>query len=240
MRTEYISEIMKRQVLIIWVLLILSFGRMGTTSELIQSQTNSSIYPPTPEAVVEAFVNAALTDSAITDDRMRICSEMLHVQYKYLPTFDDAKVLSETHITDPGEPWGPLLDRFHIAQGFQIKEIAKSQDRATVTVVYKRLGWISVYPLAFEKCRALNGKNKNGQCRFLHITNDLQEAKYELARLAGFWKIINSYEPYISKDSAIKLLRCLIRIEPDVVKTYPSDKQKIEILQDLHSLNGSE
>ncbi len=249
------------------VLLVLallpSVGMVGAAADVNQREQQSSPYPSAPEGVVEAFAEAALGDVSITNEKMRLCDEILRVQYKYLPNREDEEANRKAHVIDLAEPWGPLLDRYHIPRGFEITEVKKRKNRATVKVLYRRLGWIWVYPLYVEACRSGSTKDKHGPntpgsldvaikipiklkgsvrenegCRFLHVTNDSQVVSYDLAKPGRFWRIISGYEPHISVSSAIKLLECTVRKVPGVVRSYPSRYQEIEITKDISLLEN--
>jgi ankyrin repeat protein len=219
-------------------------------------------YPVSPAGVVEAFVKSALRDLPVTVEEMRSCADIFAVQSKYLPKQEDIRYNRKTLVMAPSERWGPSWSRLHIAKDFEIKEVQEDANRATVKVLYKRLGWVWNIPIEITECRSSaaakdrqearprglleavikhDGKQKGwvwdkDGCRFLHITNDTQEVTYSLAKPGKFWRIIHSYEPSISVSSAIKFLECLMRTQPGVSSTYPSDEQAIQIKQDIRML----
>lgn len=264
MKIARISRITKKWLAVLLVLALLPcVGMVGAAADVNQREEDSSSYPSTPEGVVEAFVKAALGDVSITNEKMRLCDEILRVQYKYLPNREDEEANHKAHVIDLGEPWGPLLDKYHGTLGFEINDVKKNKNRATVKVLYRRLGWIWIYPLNNKECRSLSTKDEhepklpgsldvtieipnkqkgsvrdNGGCRFLHITHDSQEVSYDLAKPGKFWRIISSYEPHISVSSAIKLLECTVRKVPGVVRSYPSKEQELEIRKDISLLEN--
>jgi ankyrin repeat protein len=225
----------------------------GTASHVTPVRARA-MYPDTPEGVVKAFINEALEDGPITVEEMRSCNEILLVQNKYFLKDREITPGSENEDLDQEPPELPF--RFDIAQGFEIKEVNTSDKRATVKVIYRRLGWIWDYPLGrSEECHSaesikdkrttnlsgplgattkIAGNETSGvvdkdECRFLNVSNDTQEETYNLAKPGKFWRIIRSDEHYISVGSAIKRLECKTR-------KLASKEQKLEIKQDIKIL----
>ncbi len=249
---------------VVAVLLLLFVSLQGQITQLYAAdaqptQKEVAAYPATPEGVVEAFVRAGLRDVLISVEEMRLCDEILQGQSKYFPDKEDEKINRKTRVMDASEPWGHSLDKFHIAAGYEIKEVRKGKNKASVKVLYKRLGWIWHMPMHIKECRSRTAKDKHEKetlletaiklnykkkgwvwdkegCQFLHITNDTLEVTYDLAKPGMVWRIIYSYEPNISVNSAIKVLKCLIIEKPKVVRTYPSEKQEIEIKEAIETL----
>lgn len=221
------------------------------------AERDSDTYPDSPEGVVKAFINEALEDGPVTVEEMGLCYEILLVQNRYF--INERDLLSDT--SDDLQPSTRYnLSTYNITDGFEISEVKQDGNRATVKVAYRRLGWISVEPIHITECRSKrppDGKQEmkpsglleamiktadeqkvwgKERCRFLHITNDTPEVTYNLARPGKTWRIIDSYDPYISVSSAIKLLQCTMRHRPNVSTTYPSKAQVIEITQDIGML----
>lgn len=252
------------------VLLLLFLSLQGQLNQLHAAeaeskQKTSTAYPTTPEGVVRAFVEANLGDVPISVEEMRSCTQVFHVHNnQYFPDDDDLKANLKTRVIDVNKPWGEAWIEIHIATGYEIKEVKKSKNKATVKVLYKRLGWLWEWPVRMKKCRSSQSaedKQKTDTthsliesaakivykqkglmqdekgCKFLHITNDTREEIYELAKPGRFWRVTNSYEPHISISSAIKLLKCLIqKPDPRVKKDYASEDQKIEVQKDIETL----
>jgi hypothetical protein len=225
-------------------------------------EEKQSSYPGTPEKVVTAFIEAGLK-STITVSEMGLCNEIIKGQRKYFPDEKDVKVFSKTHLIDLSEPWGPFGGKYHVVTGFKIKEIKKRKSKATIKVMYKRLGWIWDAPMFIKKCFTVSIKESESidasnpvphneqekidndkkiwiwdknECRFLFITNDTHEVTYHLAKPGQLWRITDGYEPHVSIDSAIKALKCMITERPLVSTLYPSANQQIEIKKDIEIL----
>ncbi|MDP2861329.1 MAG: hypothetical protein Q8N95_00890 [Desulfobacterales bacterium] len=190
-------------------------------------QKSSEAYPDTPERVVIAFIETGFSSEA---------NEELN---KYFPNNDDIKSIRKTRIIDLSKEWGYASDRTHIATGYEIKEVKKDNNKASVIITYKRLGWKWQRPIDIKECRESRfTKDKEG-CKILHITNDIQEVTYRLAKPGKFWRIINVYEPRVSVDIAIKELNRLKGIDwtnDDPRGPGPSDKQKTEIEEAINHL----
>lgn len=218
-------------------------------------QKSSEAYPDTPEGVVIAFIETGFSSEA---------NEELN---KYFPNNDDIKSIRKNRIIDLSKEWGYASDRTHIAIGYEIKEVKKDNNKASVIITYKRLGWKWQRPIDIKECRESRFtkdkakeidaeyhilekttkivRKKKGWlwdkegCKFLHITNDIQEVTYHLAKPGKFWRIINVYEPRVSVDIAIKELNRLKGIDwtnDDPRGPGPSEKQKTEIEEAINHL----
>ena len=121
-----------------------------------------SSYPDTPEKVVKAFIEAGLK-STITVSEMGLCNEILRAQEKYFPNEKDVKEISKTHVIDPNTFWGPLLDKYHVVTGFEIKEVKQTKNKASIKVVYNRLGWIWNTPKYIKKCYTASLKESDNK-----------------------------------------------------------------------------
>lgn len=219
-------------------------------------------YPDNPKEVVQHFINTALRDLPITAEEMTLGFEILSPQAWYLPKGVEHNTLRKSSPKGRFVVVGPNPIRLHIATGFEIEGASCHKNRATVKVVYRRLGWISDLPVNVAACRSRSsmkdpryqkpstlvkavvkiGTERQGWvwdkegCRILHITNDFEEVSYHLARPGKFWRVVGSYEPHISVGSATKMLKCWLIARPDVSRSMPSDEQRTEIAEHVRIL----
>jgi len=219
------------------------------------AQKEIETYPATPEGVVEAYVRLYLVDAGDYPDQA--------VTRKYYPNADDIEANRKTRVIDLDKEWGEISDHTHIATGYEIKEVRKSDRKAEVKVLYKRLGWTWSTPIYISECRdsrtikdmekesdagfhiletaqKLADKKKDKvwdaeKCKFLHITNDTQEEIYHLARPGEFWRIVSLDEKYVSINAKIKGLYRLEKSDHPR-STNPSEKQKEEIREAIRLL----
>ncbi len=182
--------------------------------EVVASKANT-VYPKSAAAVVEAFLRAALRGVSITAEDLQPCTEVLDVQSPYLPIADDIVANCKRRVFQISMPMGPKESRFNIITGFTVRNVRITGKLANVTVVLRRVGWINQEGLQ----SALFGSHHPGRIldeklsRILHITNDQKVLSIDLAKPAGFWRIIGLYEPQISVSSAVKILRCYLKHE---------------------------
>jgi len=244
---------------IIVVLLLLFVSLQGQLNQLYAAdaqptQKEETAYPATPEGVVEVFVKTYLDADDYPD---------LNVTNKYFPNADDIKSIRKTRIIDLGKEWGEASICTHIATGYEIKDVKKSNNKAAVKVLYKRLGWTWNHHSYISECRDSHttkdieketdvgyriletvkktAHKKKGcvwdkeDCKYFHITDDTQEVIYHLAKPDKFWRIVSTYEPYVSVSSKIKGLYRLKK--SDGSRGTPlSEKQKAEIGEAIKTL----
>jgi hypothetical protein len=241
------------------VLLLFFLALQGQWSQLYaadntQSTQEETAYPATPEGVVEAFVKTYLEANDYPDSA---------VTRKYFPNDDDIKANRKTRVIDLNKEWGEASNRTHIATGYEIKEVKKSNRKATVKVLYRRLGWTWSTPIFISECRASHTtKDKEKEtgrgyriletaekivyekkgwiwdkedCEFLYISNDMHEVIYHLAKPGKFWRIISTFELHVSVSTKIKGLYRL-KNSDDPRGTHPSEKQKLEISEAIKFL----
>jgi hypothetical protein len=263
--TRSIPTITKQWMAVILILTMLLGAGVAAVAGDNQSQKDSRPYPSTPEGVLHAFINAALGDVPITPQEMRLDFDILSVQNPYFFGGEDVEANEKIQIVDDDERSEFSLGKYNIMTGFEIKEVKKEGKVAAVKILYKRLGWVWDHPVHIRECRNLQpakkeeqlkahhlsseqirtyGQQKRSQwdeegCRFLRITNDTQEVNYGLAKPGRFWRIIGSYEPYVSVSSAIKILQWEItEVAQGVSRVEPSERQKAQLGQDISVLQS--
>jgi hypothetical protein len=204
---------------VVAVLLLLFVSLQGQISQLYAAeadlkQKTATAYPETPEGVVEAFVKVCLEDVILPKEEL--------LGYYVNQDYEKSKYFIEE---TPG--W----DCFDVGTGYEIKEVKKGKKKASVKVLYKRLGRLcDDYYIRGTKKPRTRAKEQEEYNHLLYMTNDTEEVRYSLVREKDVWLIKSEYYPtYISVNGAIKRLEYRMTKYHGTVKTEPSEMEKEEI-----------